>query len=221
MRSGVGWGRVTRASYTALGRRASVGSGGGRESQISERDEHFDAVARLFQGRAATLLAVDHGEHTEDAPAFGFHGGDGLARRAAGRDHIFDHDDARLRGEAPLDPAAGAVGLDLLAHREGIERYALGPGGERDGVGDRVGAEREAADGLRAPVPRAEPGEAERPDQGEALSGHRGAPGVDVKRGSPAGGEREVAAPHGALQQELAQSSVVVGWRHSSSNNNY
>src|SRR5258708_32796295 len=99
MRSGVGWGRVTRASYTAPGRRASEGSGGGRESQISESDEHFDAVARLFQGPAPTLLAVDKGEHTEDAPAFGFHGGDGLSRRAAGRDHIFDHDDARRRGE--------------------------------------------------------------------------------------------------------------------------
>src|SRR5258708_13261895 len=91
MRSGVGWGRVTRASYTAPGRRASEGSGGGRESQISESDEHFDAVARLFQGPAPTLLAVDKGEHTEDAPAFGFHGADGLPPRAAGRAHTFHH----------------------------------------------------------------------------------------------------------------------------------
>src|SRR5258708_37803657 len=105
MRSGVGWGRVTRASYTAPGRRASEGSGGGRESQISESDEHFDAVARLFQGPAPPPPRAARGGTTRDPPASAFTAAGGPGAQPPGLVTTSDPAHARRRGAAPLDPA--------------------------------------------------------------------------------------------------------------------
>ena len=43
---------------------------------------------------ATTLFAIDEREHADDRAAAGAHGVDRAKRRTAGRDRVFDHDDA-------------------------------------------------------------------------------------------------------------------------------
>src|SRR5207249_11826298 len=80
-----------------------------------------------------------------------------------------------------------------------------------DRVGHGVGAEREAANGAGLPSAGADPRQAERPDDRDALAGHGGAAGIDVIGGAFAGGEHEVAAGDRALAQEGAEALLEGG----------
>ena len=92
--------------------------------------------------------------------------------------------DRRAGGETPLDAFPGAVRLGLLADREGVEWNATAAGSGGDGISNGVRAQGEAADGPRGPTPRGQAIQAERANDGEALSGHRREPRVDVEGGA-------------------------------------
>ncbi len=70
-----------------------------------------------------------------------------LSAGLAGGRGVLDDDDALTRDVGALDLATAAVVLGLLSHDEGVERGSGVDGLVHDGVGDRVGAQRQAADG--------------------------------------------------------------------------
>src|SRR5205814_1564818 len=104
-----------------------------------------------------------------------------------------------------------AVRFRLAADGEGVDDDPLGVCRGGDRVGHGVSAEREAADGAGLPAAGADPRQAERPDDRDALAGHGGAAGIDVVGGAFAGGEHEVAAGDRALAQEGAEALLEGG----------
>src|SRR5256886_11854646 len=167
-------------------------------------------MARLLQRRPPTLLPVHHGEDAQHTAPRSGDGGDRVRRRVARGDHVFDDDDDGSGRETPFDTLSGPVSFRLLADREGVERSALGVGGSDDGVGNGVGAEREApGQGGRA-APGVEALGAQSGDEGEAFPRHGGAARIDVEAGPAPRGEREVAMSDRSLPQELAEASLEV-----------
>src|SRR5207244_4844092 len=108
------------------------------ESQLPGGDEGIDRVPRSLEGRAAALVAVDHGQDPEHPPPFRCDDAGRLLRGAAGRDHVLHDDDAGAGCEAPLDPLLRAVVLRLLTDGEGVERGSARVGRGGDGVGNRI-----------------------------------------------------------------------------------
>ena len=107
-----------------------------------------------------------------------------------------------------FDVAAGAVLLGFLADDEALERFAAAAGDGDDRRGDRIGADRHAADGvgqvlaqqLQHPVgDQVRPGRIER---------HLAA--VEVVVRFLARGEREIADLQGQLADQVHQRGFVV-----------
>src|SRR2546425_257304 len=83
--------------------------------------------------------------------------------------------------------------------------------GGGDGVGDGVGTERQPAHEAGLPPTCREPLQRQRADQGEPLSGHGCATGIDVKRGPPSRGEDEVPPLDRAFAEQLAEALLRGG----------
>src|SRR3989442_15591072 len=144
--------------------------------------------------------------------AFALDRADRLARGPSGGQHVFDNDDGIAGCEAAFDALPRAVVFRLLPHGKRVEQLAAAPGGQREGVGDGIGAERQTAHGPRAPAARGQAIETQAADDGQAITGHRGEAGVDINRGTAARGEDEIAAPYGAREEEILEriTQVVV-----------
>src|SRR6185295_5237030 len=80
---------------------------------------------------------------------------------------------------------------------------AAGSGG--DGISHGVRAQGEAADGPRGPTPSGQAIQAERADDGEALSRHRREPRVDVEGGAFTRGEDEITALHRPREEQILE----------------
>jgi hypothetical protein len=170
---------------------------------------HVDA-ARL-DGLAAAFLAVHQHQAEGDFPALALDGVDRLERGAAGGDDVIDDDDVVAGLEVALDLLARAVAFRLLADGENLERLVrvLGGGSHADGEGNRVRAERHAADGIDLEVLgvdlRAHRVPAEIADEVGAEGIERGDAAVDVEVALFAGGEGEIAGADGFFEQEFFQ----------------
>src|SRR6266699_138086 len=169
-------------SYTSGERRGNLPS---PQPELRGRDERFDRVAGLLERGPAPLLPVHYGQDAEDPSALGDDGGDRLAGRVPGGDHVLHDDDGGTGGEAAFDAPAGAVGLGLLADGEGVDDPPLGPGGGGHGVGDGIGTEGQPADQVGRPPTGSEAREPERTDHDQAFTRHGGAARIDVKTGAP------------------------------------
>jgi len=125
--------------------------------------------------------------------------------RAPGGEHIFDDDDGVAGRKAALDAPSRAVVFRLLPHGKCVEQLAAPPGGQREGIRDRVGAERQTTHGPRTPAASRQAIETQPAHDGQALTGHRGEAGVDIKGGAAARGEDEIAALDGASEENVPE----------------
>ena len=117
------------------------------ESEVVEVDRRQPPQACGLDGGLRAGLPVDDHRDGDGLGALSPQCLDGLQRRLSRGRGVFDDDDALARDIRPLDLAAPPMVLRLLAHDECIERPIGARGLVHDGVGDRIGAEREAADG--------------------------------------------------------------------------
>jgi len=101
-----------------------------------------------FDSFAPAFLPVDQSEDAEDVRAVLAEHVDRLEGRSAGRNHVFDDDHAISLAIRPLHLTPCAVTLGFLANREGSHRLRSGGAGVRDGIGDWIGAEGEASNGV-------------------------------------------------------------------------
>src|SRR5438105_506989 len=166
---------------------------GESQAKVRRGQKSFDKISFALDRLATAFLAIHHCHHTKHVPAFALHGGDRLARRSARGEYILDDDHGEARRETALDALTGPVLLRLLAHGKRIEQLSPPARRQRERVGDRVGAEGETADRAGSPTPHGHTIEPEPADYGEAIAGHRGEAGVDVKGGPAARREHEIA----------------------------
>ena len=182
----------------------------GCETQVVEVDRGEPLQALGLDGRLRARLAVDDDGDGDGLGALAAQRLDGLERRLTRRRGVLEHDDALARDIGPLDLAAAAVVLRLLAHDERVER---GVGARRlvhHGVRDRVGAEGESADRDDA-VDVADQVEHDAPDRGRRAVVERELAHVDVVGGLLAAGQREVAVEHGLVRDE-GDEGLAVGF---------
>lgn len=128
----------------------------------------------------AGLAVDDHGD-SEHLGAFSAQHLDGLEGRLAGGGSVFEHDDALTRDIGPLNLPATAMIFGLFTHHEGVHGRAGGYRGVQHGVGDGVGAECQATDGLGTQAGDKLPHNAADGGRGAVVQGQ--ATHVDVVRG--------------------------------------
>src|SRR5690606_9335746 len=96
-----------------------------------------------------TGLAVDDHGDGHDLGTFSAQYLDGLQRRLPRGGGVFENHDALARDVGAFDLPAAPVVLRLFADDESVQRALAVDRGVQHGVGDRIGAEREPADGYR------------------------------------------------------------------------
>lgn len=133
-----------------------------------------------LQSLPAPFFAVHYGEDAQDSSARVKQHTDRRERGLPGGDDILHHHDVRTGLKAPLDLATGPMLLGLFAYGKRVELPARPMGGGCQGIGDRVGAQREATNRARLPAPLVQPREGEGADQVLTFPGHRGESGIDV-----------------------------------------
>lgn len=167
--------------------------------------------AARFDRLAAAFLAVHQHQGKRDFAAFALNGIDRFEGGSAGSDHVIDDDDGVAGVEVAVDLFAGAVGFRFFTDGENLERFVrvLGRGGHTDRQGNRVCAERHAADRGYFQVfrvdfrPHCVPAEVADEESAERIE--RGHSAVDVEVALFAGGERERAGADGFLEQDFFQ----------------
>src|SRR5437660_9635718 len=118
-----------------------------RLHDLGAREERVQWDAGSLQRLAATLLAVDEAERLGDDGAGLENAFLRLQERSTGRERVVDEQNAlALAQRRPLDRAAGAVRLDLLADDECRQRLRIGTAQRGDRRGDRVSAQRQTTD---------------------------------------------------------------------------
>ena len=100
----------------------------------------------------APASPVDDDRHGDDLGAGLASGLDGGQQRAAGRGGVLDGEHPAAGDVRALDPPLQAVRLPGLADHEGVELLAAAGRGVQHRGGDRVGAQRQAADGVEVQV---------------------------------------------------------------------
>src|SRR2546427_393737 len=194
--------RATRARERRT-RGGGARSLGEPQTQVRRGEKCLDEISFALDRLAAALLAIHDCQHTEHVPSLAFHRADRLARRSARGEDVLDNDDGEARREAPFDALTGPVVLRLLTHGKRVQLLSAAARGQRERIGDGIGAERETADGAGAPAPDGQAIEPEPADHRETITGHRGEAGVDGERGPAAGGEDEIAGAPGGGPEEV------------------
>src|SRR5436309_2962188 len=161
------------------------------QTQVCRGEKRLDEISFALDRLAAAFLAIHHRQHTEHVPSLAFHRADRLARRSARGEDVLDNDDGEARREAPFDALTGPVVLRLLTHGKRVQLLSAAARGQRERIGDGIGAKSETVDGAVAPAPDGQALTPEPADHGETITGHRGEAGVDVERGPAAGGGTE------------------------------
>src|SRR5262249_18152999 len=136
---------------------------------------------------------------------------DRLQGGRAGGDHVLEngHRPTRLEQRSPFDPLAGAVPLRLFANEERRKWMPAQVACQTHRRGERIGAQRQAANGADLWALRANLSEQQPADQKMTFGGQSGPLAVDVKVRLLAGGERDLASFEGELGQQLQQPSAV------------
>ena len=119
------------------------------DPEIANREQRRQFIPLRRERLAAAFEAVDDRQHALHLQADRFAALDRQQARAAGGDDVFDDDQRLARAKRPFDELARAVLLGFLANHHAAERQALDAGEREDRRGDRVGADRHAADQRR------------------------------------------------------------------------
>src|SRR5690606_2437865 len=114
------------------------------------------------------------------------------------------------------DPPPGSMVLRVLAHAEGVDGGLAAPARGGNGVGHRIGAHGESADGVGAPSGLPDGIETRVSNERQAFGAHGGGAAIDVVGGAEAGGKGEVSPLDTALEQELFEARGRVHFRPNS-----
>ena len=129
----------------------------------------------------------------------------GLESRTPRRDYVLDHHDALARLETTFDSAAASVLFGLFSDRERVYGLAAPPALAGDGIGDRIGSHRQAADDIRAEIGGEQRIQAYDPHQRLALGMHGRGAAIHVEAAVLPGREHEVTLPKRALSKQSAK----------------
>lgn len=155
-------------------------------------------------------FAVDEHEDGGNLRSVGLHYGEGFEGAPAGGEGVLDHDDPSVSRQAALDPAAGAVSLLPLSHREGLHGCPFDPAPMRHRVGDRVRSEGQATNPAGEGSRRPQRLESHHSEEELALSGHGHSARIDVVGRTLAAGEGKIAQFKRALDQKGPEASSVI-----------
>src|SRR5436309_7919297 len=146
------WRRRANRARERRTRGGGARSLGEPQTQVRRGEKCLDEISFPLDRLAAALLAIHHRHHTEHVPSLALHRADRLARRSARGEDVLDNDDGEARREAPFDALTGPVVLRLLAHGKRVQQLSPAARGQRERIGDGIGAARETADGAGSPA---------------------------------------------------------------------
>jgi len=173
------------------------------------RDKTDDRNAGCFNRLSSTLFPVDQSKYACYESIRCTNGFDCAQRRSAGSDYILYHSYSIAFSERSLDDLSRSVRFCLFPHGEGSQRPIGISAGVTDGIGDRVGAECEAADRIYVPARLPQSGETKRADKRQALWAHRRQSCIDVIFRLLAGSERKLTAFGGTFGKKCDQHRVI------------
>jgi len=180
-----------------------------RLDDLSCRDETDDRNAGCFNRLSSTFFPVRICKYACYESIRGTDGLDCAQRRSAGGDHIFYHGYPIAFSEWSLDGLSRSVRFCLFPHGEGSQRTIGISAGVTDGIGDRVGAEREAADRIYVPARLPQSGETKRADKRQALWAHRRQSCIDIIFRLLAGSECKLTAFGGTFGKKCDERRVI------------
>ncbi len=166
----------------------------------------------LAEARGLRIFAISEGkDHRWQGIDFA-HRIDGLTRRCTCGDRILDDRDLLARFEIPLDAAASAMTLGLLAHKKGMQVLPGQVGQRGDCGGDGICTEGEAAHrgdfGMGLELMQDESG-----DEIETLRMQRDLLAIDIEGRTLAGSEDDIeAVTVGSLPNEFEEPLLACLW---------
>jgi len=134
----------------------------------------------------------------------------GLHRTPSTGEGIFKDDGRTSRGEPSLDPASGPMVLGLFANREALDRGSIDPAPMGDSVGNRIGAESQAAHPARRRKVLAKRLQSHDPDKELPLGRHGGESGVDIPGRTSSARKGKVTDREGTFDEQGAESLTMI-----------
>jgi len=182
----------------------------GLSQEFRSGEECNKGVAALGNPFPSAGFPIHNGENTQDLCPVFFENADGFHRASPTGESILDDDGRCTRGQPPLDPAAGPVVLGLLADREALDRRSLDPASMCNGIGHRVGSEREAPHPAGRGKMLTKGLQSHDTDEKLALGRHRGEPGIDIPGRTCSAREGKVTDGEGTFDEQRAELLTMV-----------